>query len=180
LLMKAGVLTSLNSDSPDTARRLNTEAAKAVRFGQLSESEALSLVTINPAKQLRVDALVGTIEAGKHADLVLWSKHPLSTQARPLQTWIDGALYFDAQAHQAELQRINAARAALVQAAQADKANGKGDTPPGKGPPDRRRPMALYALNASSWPAALVNRRGLYHNGQPAHQCTREVLEKLQ
>jgi len=177
MMMKAGVLTSINSDSPDTARRLNTEAAKSVRFGGLSESEALSLITINPAKQLRVDQYVGSIEAGKHADLVIWSANPLSTQARVLQTWIDGARYFELGAHETELARIASVRAELIQAAISDAKpdagpGGKPGKPPG-------RPM-FYALQANEWPSDLSTRRALYHDGQPAHLCTRAALEQAQ
>ncbi len=177
MMRRAGVLTSLNSDSPDTARRLNTEAAKTVRFGGLSESEALSLVTINPAKQLRVDQYIGSIEVGKHADLVLWSTNPLSTQARVLQTWIDGARYFDAGQHEREMTRIANARAELIQAALADaKPAGSPGDKAGKMP---GRPMFL-ALSPNVWPSEFSTRRSLYHDGQPAHQCTRAALEQAQ
>jgi imidazolonepropionase-like amidohydrolase len=95
LMHRAGVVTSFNSDSDELARRLNTEAAKAVKYGGLSEAEALNFVTINPARQLRIDNRVGSLEVGKDADFVIWSAHPLSTAARAEQTWIDGARYFD-------------------------------------------------------------------------------------
>jgi imidazolonepropionase-like amidohydrolase len=95
VLMRKGVLTSLNSDSADVTRRLNTEAAKTVKYGGLTETEALALITINPAKQLEVDERVGSIETGKDADLVLYNKHPLSSYAVAQKVWIDGSLYFD-------------------------------------------------------------------------------------
>ncbi len=95
LMHKAGVLTTFNSDSDELARRLNTEAAKAVKYGGLSETEALKFVTINAAKQLRIDNRVGSLEVGKDADFVIWSDNPLSTFARAEQTWIEGARYFD-------------------------------------------------------------------------------------
>ena len=95
LMHKAGVLTTFNSDSDELARRLNTEAAKAVKYGGISETEALKFVTINAAKQLRIDNRVGSLEVGKDADFVIWSGSPLSTFARAEQTWIDGARYFD-------------------------------------------------------------------------------------
>jgi imidazolonepropionase-like amidohydrolase len=98
LMHKAGVLTTFNSDSDELARRLNTEAAKAVKYGGLSESEALKFVTINAAKQLRIDNRVGSLEVGKDADFVIWSDNPLSTKARAEQTWIEGARYFDLKA----------------------------------------------------------------------------------
>ena len=95
LMRDRGVLVSFNSDSSDLARRLYTEAAKAVKFGDTPEAEALKFVTINPAKQLRIDARVGSLEPGKDADFVIWSKAPLDSTTVCLQTWIDGKKYFD-------------------------------------------------------------------------------------
>ena len=95
LMEKVGVITSFNSDSDELARRLNLEAAKAIKYGGLSEEEALKLVTINPAKQLRIDKYVGSLEPGKHADFVIWSGNPLSTYTICEQTWIEGRKYFD-------------------------------------------------------------------------------------
>ena len=94
-MRERGVLVSFNSDSSDLARRLNTEAAKAVKFGGVPEEEALKFVTINPAKQLRIDKRVGSLEPGKDADFVVWSGNPLDTRSVVLQTWIDGKKYFD-------------------------------------------------------------------------------------
>ena len=91
LMHKAGVLVSFNSDSDELARRLNMEAAKAVRYGGLSPEEALKLVTLNPAKQLKIDARTGSLEVGKDADFVLWSGDPLSAFTHCDETWIDGA-----------------------------------------------------------------------------------------
>jgi adenine deaminase len=76
-------------------RHLNTEAAKAMKYGGLNETEALSLVTINPAKQLGVENRVGSIEPGKDADLTIFDKHPLSNYAKVTKVFIDGELYFD-------------------------------------------------------------------------------------
>jgi imidazolonepropionase-like amidohydrolase len=95
LMRERDVLVSFNSDSSDLARRLNTEAAKAVKFGGTPEIEALKFVTINPAKQLRIDARVGSLEPGKDADFAIWSKAPLDSTTACLQTWIDGKKYFD-------------------------------------------------------------------------------------
>jgi cytosine/adenosine deaminase-related metal-dependent hydrolase len=94
-MRERGVLVSFNSDSPDLARRLNTEAAKAVKFGGTPEIEALKFVTINPAKQLSIDSRVGSLEPGKDADFVIWSGPPLDSRSVVLQTWIDGKKYFD-------------------------------------------------------------------------------------
>ncbi len=97
LLVRKGVLVSLNSDdvTAELTARLNSEAAKTIRYGGLTETEALSLITINPAKQLEIDKRVGSIETGKDADLVLFDKHPLSAYARVQKVFIDGAVYFD-------------------------------------------------------------------------------------
>ncbi len=95
LMHERGVLVSVNSDSSDLARRLNTEGAKAVKFGGTPEVEALKFVTINPAKQLGIDKRVGSLEPGKDADFVIWSGHPLDSRSVVLQTWIDGKKYFD-------------------------------------------------------------------------------------
>lgn len=95
LMHNAGVVVSYNSDDRELARHLNHEAAKAVKYGGVPAEEALKFVTLNPAKQLRIDRYVGSLEPGKDADLVLWSSSPLSTMSRCEQTWIDGRLYFD-------------------------------------------------------------------------------------
>jgi len=94
LMTEVGVTVSFNSDSRELARRMNTEAAKGVKYGGLSEEEALKLVTLNPAIQLEIDKWVGSLEIGKDADFVIWSDHPLSTKAVCEQTWIEGIQYF--------------------------------------------------------------------------------------
>ncbi len=95
LMRDRGVLVSFNSDSSELARRMYLEAAKAVKYGGTSEIEALKFVTLNPAKQLRIDQRVGSLEPGKDADFVLWSKSPLDSTTVCLQTWIEGKKYFD-------------------------------------------------------------------------------------
>ncbi|HEY3738533.1 MAG TPA: amidohydrolase [Bryobacteraceae bacterium] len=95
IMEKKGVLVSLNSDSAELMRHLNTEAAKVMKYGGLSEEEALAMVTINPAKQLAIDNRVGSIETGKDADLVLYDKNPLSNYTKVQKVWIDGNQYFD-------------------------------------------------------------------------------------
>ncbi len=94
ILAEQGALTSFNSDSNELARHMNTEAAKAVRYGGMDPHEALKFVTINPARQLRIDHLTGSIEPGKAADLVLWTADPLSVYTRVDETWVDGRLRF--------------------------------------------------------------------------------------
>ena len=93
----AASLVSINSDSAEEHRHLNQEAAKTMKYGGLTEDQALRLVTLNPAMQLGIDKRVGSIEVGKDADLVLYSAHPLSTFAVPQQVLIDGVVYFDRQ-----------------------------------------------------------------------------------
>ena len=95
LMHNAGVVVSFNSDDRELARHLNHEAAKAIKYGGVPATEALKFVTLNPAKQLRIEQYVGSVEVGKHADLAVWSGPPLSILSRCEQTWIDGIRYFD-------------------------------------------------------------------------------------
>ncbi|HEV8422006.1 MAG TPA: amidohydrolase, partial [Chthoniobacterales bacterium] len=95
ILTRKGVLTSLNSDDAELMRHLDKEAAKTVKYGGLSETEALSLITINPAKQLMIDKRVGSLEVGKDADVLLYDGHPLSNFSKVTKVWIDGHEYFD-------------------------------------------------------------------------------------
>lgn len=95
VMVRKGILVSLNSDSAELMRHLNDEAAKTMKYGGLTETEALSLITINPARQLMIDNTVGSIEVGKAADLAIFDKHPLSNYAKVEQVYIDGLLYFD-------------------------------------------------------------------------------------
>lgn len=169
LLTRAGVIASTNSDSNDLARRMNTEAAKAMRYGGLSPVEALALVTINPARQLRIEDRVGSIKVGLDADLVLWSASPMSAFARAEQTWIDGAKYFDSAADASEQQRITTERSRLIELARADQSTPKKD---GKGPPGRRPPGAMLALDLSrGLPSDLRAMRPIYHDGEAVHLC---------
>ncbi len=95
IMMRKGVLVSLNSDDAELMRHLDKEAAKTVKYGGLSETEALSLITINPAKQLAIDNRVGSLEVGKDADVLLYDGHPLSNFSKVEKVWIDGHEYFD-------------------------------------------------------------------------------------
>ncbi|MCF6237577.1 MAG: amidohydrolase family protein, partial [Candidatus Marinimicrobia bacterium] len=115
LMQDAGVLVSFNSDSGELARRMNLEAAKGVKYGGMSEIDALNTVTINPAKQLKIDNWVGSLEEGKDADFVVWTGHPLSTQTICEQTWIDGRQYFSHKKDAALLARDKALRSKLIQ-----------------------------------------------------------------
>ena len=95
ILQKKGVVVSLNSDDEELMRRLNTEASKVLKYGGLTENEALAMITLNPAKQLGIDNRVGSIDTGKDADLVLYDKNPLSQFAKVQKVLIDGTVYFD-------------------------------------------------------------------------------------
>ena len=97
IMSRVGLNVAINSDDAEMARRLNQEAAKSIKYGGLSEEEALKMVTLNPAKMLHVDNRVGSIKVGKDADLVLWSDNPLSIYARAEKTVVDGIVYFDRQ-----------------------------------------------------------------------------------
>lgn len=129
IMMRHGIVVSVNSDSDERARRLNIEAAKTLRYGGLTEEEALKLVTLNPAIQLGIDQRVGTIDVGKDADVVVWSAHPLSVYSRVEQTFVDGELLFDRQADIARRPQLEAERKTLEQA-EANKAPAQSATPP--------------------------------------------------
>ena len=130
LMHDVGVVVSYNSDSDELARRLNTEAAKAVKYGGVSEEEALKFVTINPAKQLRIDNRVGSIEVGKDADFVIWSGSPLSPYSVCEQTWIDGRRYFDRDEDRAMNAEVQKERTMLIQKILASKKPGSGSETP--------------------------------------------------
>jgi len=129
LMHEQGVTVAFNSDDAEMARRLNQEAAKAVRFGGVSEEDALKFVTLNPAKLLHVDEYVGSIKEGKHADVVLWSDHPLSMYSRAEMTFIDGIKFFDREQDQQLREELAAERHRIIQQMLSEKKNG-GNTQP--------------------------------------------------
>ncbi|HEV7499983.1 MAG TPA: amidohydrolase [Vicinamibacteria bacterium] len=90
-----GVNVSINSDSDERARRLYWDAAKIVKYGGVSELEALKMVTLNPAWQLGIDKRVGSLEPGKDADIAIFSAHPFDPATRVEMTLVDGIVYFD-------------------------------------------------------------------------------------
>ena len=124
LMTDRGVLVSINSDSGEEIRHLNQEAAKAMKWGGLSEQEALRLITLNPARQLGVADRVGSLEVGKDADFVIFANHPLSSYAQVEQTWIDGHLFFD---RQHDLDRRSALQVERDELAQKHRRGGRGD-----------------------------------------------------
>ncbi len=95
IMASHGVVVSLNSDSDELARRLYWEAAKTVRYGGVSEDEAFKMVTLNPARQLRIDKWVGSIEVGKDADLAIFKSYPFAPDTRVEMTLVDGKVMFD-------------------------------------------------------------------------------------
>jgi imidazolonepropionase-like amidohydrolase len=114
LMHARGVNVSFNSDSSELARRMYLEAAKAVKYGGTSETEALKFVTLNPAKQLGVDKWVGSLEPGKDADFALWTKSPLAYDTVCEQTWIEGRKYFDRAAAAQRTETLAKERADLI------------------------------------------------------------------
>jgi N-acetylglucosamine-6-phosphate deacetylase len=136
LMHGQGVVVSFNSDSDELARRMNLEAAKAVKYGGLSEEEALKFVTINPAKQLKVDSRVGSLEPGKDADFAIWNGNPLSVYSMCEQTWIDGRRFFDRSEDRELVKETARQRAVLVQKALREQ---KGSGSAGPTRPTRRR-----------------------------------------
>jgi len=139
MLWKAGVVTSFNSDSDELARHMNTEATKAVRYGGLTREEAIKFVTLNPAKQLRIDAMCGSLEPGKDADFVIWSADPLSVYTRCMQTWVDGVRQFDVDTDRIMRARDAQTRTALIALATSEWGKGgRGDSGGGKGRPGKR------------------------------------------
>ncbi len=137
LMTQKGVVVSINSDSAEEARHLNQEAGKTVKFGGLSETEALKLVTLNPAKQLQIADRVGSIEVGKDADLVLFDKHPLSVYSVPQKVLIDGQVYFDRQQDIARRAEIEKEKKAL-----AEKDKKKEEKKPEEKKPEEKKPSA--------------------------------------
>ncbi len=130
LMTKKGVTVSLNSDDAELMRRLNTEAAKAMRYGGISREDALAMVTINPAKQLGVDNRVGSIDVGKDADIVIYDKDPLSNYAKVQKVMIDGNKYFDRDGEVSGRPMKEATKQKMIEREKADQA-----------PAQKRRPQ---------------------------------------
>jgi imidazolonepropionase-like amidohydrolase len=95
IMHNIGINTAFNSDDAEMARRLNQEAGKSVLYGNVPEEDALKFVTLNPAKMLHIDNRVGSLKAGKDADVVIWSDNPLSIYAKAEKTFVDGIAYWD-------------------------------------------------------------------------------------
>lgn len=124
-----GLNVAINSDDAEMARRLNQEAAKSVKYGGMSEEDALKMVTLNPAKMLHVEDRVGSLKAGKDADIVVWSDHPLSIYAKAEKTIVDGIVYFDRQRDEELRTKIAQEKSRLVQKMVGEKKSGAPTVP---------------------------------------------------
>lgn len=125
LMNMVGVVTAINSDDSEMARRLNQEAAKSIKYGDMPEEEALKMVTLNPAKLLHLDDRMGSIKVGKDADLVLWSDHPLSIYAKAEKTMVDGVVYFDIERDKVLREELRKERARIISKMRDAKNSGK-------------------------------------------------------
>jgi len=124
IMHKVGLNVAINSDDAEMARRLNQEAAKVVKYGGVSEEDALKMVTLNPAKMLHVEDKVGSLKVGKDGDVVVWTDNPLSIYAKSLYTIVDGTVYFD-RAKDEQLQKlVDAERNRIIRKMNAEKARG--------------------------------------------------------
>ena len=114
IMHNQGVVVAYNSDDAEMSRRLNQEAAKAVKYGNISEEDAWKFVTLNPAKLLHLDDKVGSIKVGKDADIVLWNNNPLSIYAKAEKTLIEGVVYFDTQIDESQRVAVAKERTELI------------------------------------------------------------------
>lgn len=139
LMAQAGVTVAINSDSAEMSRRLNQEAAKSVKYGDMSEEDAWKMVTLNPAKLLRLDDRMGSIKVGKDADLVLWTDNPLSIYSQADTTLVDGKVMFSRETDRLARENLRSERARLIAKALAGEGNGGG----GGSGKDRRMASAV-------------------------------------
>jgi imidazolonepropionase-like amidohydrolase len=145
IMHSQGVLTAFNSDDAEMSRRLNQEAAKAIKYGGVSEEEAWKFVTLNPAKLLHIDDRTGSIKKGKDADLVLWNTHPMSVTARAQMTMIDGIVFFDVEKDARFRESIKKERQQLVnEMLQAKNKGLKTQTP-------KKKDKTLYECETLHW-----------------------------
>jgi imidazolonepropionase-like amidohydrolase len=125
ILTKMGVVTAMNSDDAEMSRRLNQEAAKAIKYGHLSEEEAWKIVTLNPAILLHLDDKMGSVKVGKDADLALWSDNPLSIYAICEKTLVDGICFYDKKDDIQKRNAIQTERNRIIQKMMQSKKNGE-------------------------------------------------------
>ena len=132
IMNSVGVVTAINSDDAEMSRRLNQEAAKSVKYGGVSEEDAWKFVTLNPAKLLHIDNAVGSVKVGKDADIVLWSDHPLSVNAKAEKTIVEGVVYFDIERDKEMRKARKEERNKLINLMLEDKNSGKPTQSPKK------------------------------------------------
>jgi hypothetical protein len=132
LMYEKGIVVAFNSDDAEMGRRLNQEAAKAVKYGGVPEEEALKFVTLNPAKLLHIDDRTGSIKVGKEANLVIWTDKPLSVYAKTDKTLIDGIVFYDAEKDKLFQEYIKKERNRLIQKMLDAKNNGQSVQKPEK------------------------------------------------
>ena len=152
LMHEAGVVTGLHSDNPELARRMNLDAAKAVRYGGVDPHDALKMITAWPAAQLGIGHRTGSLAEGLDADFVIWNGHPLSTRSLVEQTWVDGRRFFDREADQRMRERLEQERRELIALALAsdDNSNGNGNAD-GSDSPERRRVVHSFAAHLTGY-----------------------------
>jgi imidazolonepropionase-like amidohydrolase len=162
IMTERGVLTSLNSDNSDLARRLNLEAAKMLHYGGLDREQSMAMVTINPAKQLMIDKQVGSLAPGKDADVVVWNRDPLSVYSRADLTFVDGQLRFDRELDVAHRATVAAARERLAAELRGDAATAAGspaaaaDAVPATNPPAPPFDYRFAPGSETAGPVAIV------------------------
>ncbi len=129
IMQKEGLTIAINSDDAEQARRLNQESAKSIKYGNVPETEALKMCTLNPATMLHVADRVGSIKVGKDADVVLWTDNPLSIYAKADKTIVDGIIYFDLEKDAQMQQHLVSERNRLIQKMIAAKKEGAKTAP---------------------------------------------------
>lgn len=141
IMHNQGVVVAYNSDDAEMGRRLNQEAGKAVKYGNVSEEEALKFVTLNPAKLLHLDDRMGSIKIGKDACVVLWNENPLSIYAQAEKTIIDGIVFYDSEKSVAQTAAIQKEKTAIIEKMLNEKKNG------GKTQMPKSKKQVLYHCN---------------------------------
>ena len=158
LMHEAGVLTGLHSDNAELARRMNLEAAKAVRYGGVDPHDALKMITTFPAQQLGVGHRTGSLAPGLDADFVIWNGHPLSVYSRVEQTWVDGRRYFDHEADQRMRSALEEERRDLLALALDSNASASGNDETAENgeefSPGRRSRVASFATHLTGYRAS--------------------------
>jgi imidazolonepropionase-like amidohydrolase len=124
LMHEQGIVVAINSDDAEMGARLNQEAGKIVKYGDVPAEEALKMVTLNPAKLLHLDDRMGSLKVGKDADFVVWNNEPLSIYARAEKTYIDGTCYFSLEEDEKARGAFAAERERIIQKMEAAKNGG--------------------------------------------------------